>query len=37
MAAVYWGALIWWQKESLFGEDTIAQMKALKMVIVSFI
>ena len=37
MAAVYWGALIWWQKEYLFGEDTIAQMKALKMVIVSFI
>ena len=37
MAAVYWGALIWWQKESLFGEDTIAQKLALKMVIVSFI
>ena len=35
MSIVYWGALVWWQKDVLFGDDTVAQAKALKVLAVS--
>ncbi len=35
MSIVYWGALVWWQKDALFGEDTVAQAKAVKVLAVS--
>ena len=36
LSIIYWGALVWWQKDALFGTDSELQMKALTMFATSF-
>ena len=36
LSVVYWGALAWWQQDTLFGTDSDAQMKAITMFATSF-
>ena len=36
LSVVYWGALAWWQQDTLFGTDSDAQMKAMTMFATSF-
>ena len=36
VAAIYWGALVWWQRDLLFGDDSADQTWALTLLAVSF-